>query len=323
LSARQPVATLPRVILLAFFAVYAAGSVAWLLSGLPPVLAADVPAVHATLHRWGAGDLAYLVASDKGLEQQATAGARTVAARELAFRAGEEFVIRFDNREPGVPHSLLVQDGTGKEIGPRETNTIRSVREYRFAPLPPGTYSFRDGEQPSPPEKLVIVPRREAPAVLRWVPGFATIASGAALGAHLTQPTPELILSYLFSALNLGLAFLLIRVRPRDLPARLLALGMIGTAAVFNLQAHSTLEEVPRLGVLLHDSFHVATGLAYIYALLVFPDGKLVPRWSGPQRWTWRSVPWSWPRSPWPRWCSSATNGSTATRPASSSSSAC
>jgi len=288
LSARQPVAKLARATFLAFFVIYTAGSIAWLLSGLPPVLAAHVPSVHATLHRWGAGDLAYLVASKKGLEQQATAGARPLPARELAFRAGEEFVIRFDNRERGVAHSVRVEDRGGKEIGPRETITHRSVTEYRFAALPPGTYTFRDGERPSPPETLLIVERGEIPAVIRWIPGIATIASGAALDAHLTQPVPELILQYLFSALNLGLGFLLIRLRPRDLAARLLALGMIGTAAVFNFQAHSTLEEIPRLGVLLHDSFHVATGLAYIYALLVFPDGKLVPRWSGPQRWKWQ-----------------------------------
>jgi hypothetical protein len=65
------------------------------------VLAAQVPSVHATLHQWGAGNRAYLVASRKGLEQQATAGARTVPAKELAFRAGAEFSIRFDNQERG------------------------------------------------------------------------------------------------------------------------------------------------------------------------------------------------------------------------------
>jgi serine phosphatase RsbU (regulator of sigma subunit)/anti-sigma regulatory factor (Ser/Thr protein kinase) len=289
LAARQPVAKLARATFLAFFIIYTAGSIAWLLSGLPPVLAAHVQSVHTTLHRWGAGDRAYLVATEEGLKQQATAGARTVRAKELAFAAGEAFIIRFDNREHGVPHSLLVKDRTGMEIGPRETITHGRIREYRFAALPPGTYSFTDGERPGPPGNLVVVDRSRAiPAAIGWVPGIATIASGAALDAHLTEPAPELILQYLFSALNLGLGFLLIRLRPRDLAARLLALGMIGTAAVFNFQAHSTLEEIPRLGVLLHDSFHVATGLAYIYALLVFPDGKLVPRWSGPQRWKWQ-----------------------------------
>jgi serine phosphatase RsbU (regulator of sigma subunit)/anti-sigma regulatory factor (Ser/Thr protein kinase) len=289
LAARQPVAKLARATFLGFFVIYTAGSIAWLLSGLPPVLAAQVPSVHATLHQWGAGNRAYLVASKKGLKQQATAGARTVQARELAFRAGEEFSIRLDNRERGVAHSVLVVDGTGKEIDERETVTNRSFKEYRFAALPPGTYFFTDGERPGPSRKFVVVDgTREIPAVIRWVPGIATIAAGAALDAHLTEPAPELILQYLFSALNLGLGFLLIRLRPRDLAARLLALGMIGTAAVFNLQAHSTLEEIPRLGVLLHDGFHVATGLAYIYALLVFPDGKLVPRWAGPQRWKWQ-----------------------------------
>src|SRR4029450_2553850 len=74
LAAPQPVAKLARATFLGFFVIYTAGSIAWLLSGLPPVLAAQVPSVHATLHQWGAGNRAYLVASKKGLEQQATAG---------------------------------------------------------------------------------------------------------------------------------------------------------------------------------------------------------------------------------------------------------
>ena len=45
-----------NVAFLVFFVLYTAGSVVWLLSGIPPILAAHIPAVHQTLHRWGAAD---------------------------------------------------------------------------------------------------------------------------------------------------------------------------------------------------------------------------------------------------------------------------
>jgi serine phosphatase RsbU (regulator of sigma subunit)/anti-sigma regulatory factor (Ser/Thr protein kinase) len=62
---------------------------------------------------------------------------------------------------------------------------------------------------------------------------------------------------------------------------------MIGTAAVFNFSAHSALEEIPHLAVHLHDNYHLIAGLAYVYALLVFPDGRLVPGWSSPDWFKW------------------------------------
>jgi hypothetical protein len=62
---------------------------------------------------------------------------------------------------------------------------------------------------------------------------------------------------------------------------------MVGTAAVFNAPAHSGLQEMPWLAQKLHDNYHLFAGLAYVLALLVFPDGRLPASWSR-RRWvTW------------------------------------
>src|SRR5204862_4876701 len=65
----------------------------------------------------------------------------------------------------------------------------------------------------------------------------------------------------------------------------LLGLAMVGTAGVFNLQAHGVYEILPATNVeaVTHDGFHLLAAVAYILALLLFPDGKLVPRWSWPR----------------------------------------
>lgn len=95
-------------------------------------------------------------------------------------------------------------------------------------------------------------------------------------------------LYYLFSVLNLALAFLLMRFRSADRVARLLALGMIGTAAAFNLPSHSFTDvfggEVVKF---LHVGFHFVSGVAYMYAVVMFPDGHLVPHWS---KWPLRAL---------------------------------
>lgn len=89
---------------------------------------------------------------------------------------------------------------------------------------------------------------------------------------------PRIVLESLFSVLNLGLGLLLVRRRGAELPARLIAIGMIGTAATFNHQSHSVLH-FRLLGDPgdLHTLFHLTSGLAYLLAVLVFPDGRVVP----------------------------------------------
>jgi signal transduction histidine kinase len=85
------------------------------------------------------------------------------------------------------------------------------------------------------------------------------------------------VAQYLFSALNLALGLLLITVRWRDRVARLLALGLLGTAATFNHPSHAVFHVVgePAGIKVIHFTFHVVSGVAYMWAVILFPDGRL------------------------------------------------
>jgi serine phosphatase RsbU (regulator of sigma subunit) len=291
---RPSLTRIANIAFLIFFGLYTAGVIIWLLAGLPPMVANSAPAVHKMLHRWGAGDRGYVIATKDGLKQRAAARSRPVPARELAVRAGSRVVIQFENTDDGGPHNLAVFRGDSGErvvsspttVGNEATEATKKIF-FTFTAPDPGEYLFWDEFLPRPPKPAELVsvrPGREAPAWVRWVPGLRAAAAGAAIDSHDVQPAGAFALQYLFSALNIGLGVLLILLRPRDLAARLLALGMVGTAAVFNFQAHSGLEMMPDLALKLHDNYHLFAGLAYVYALLVFPDGRLPRSWTGP-RW--------------------------------------
>ncbi len=104
-------------------------------------------------------------------------------------------------------------------------------------------------------------------------------AAAMADASHRTAPLSAV--DYAFSALNLGLAGFLLWLRPRDRTARLLAVGMTGSAAVFNLQAYGVYQAMTRtvFDVVGYGVFQAATAACYALALLLFPDGRLVPRW--------------------------------------------
>jgi signal transduction histidine kinase len=107
------------------------------------------------------------------------------------------------------------------------------------------------------------------------------LALRAADTSHRVESLPSLALDYGFSLFNLALAGFLVFLRRNERTARLLSLAMVGTAGVFNLQAHgvyeilapTTFEEVT------HDGFHLLAAVSYLLALLLFPDGRIVPRW--------------------------------------------
>ena len=110
---------------------------------------------------------------------------------------------------------------------------------------------------------------------------FSRVALRAADAAHDLQSGPQIVIDYIFSLVNVALAGLLLWLRPRDWTARLLAVALIGAAGVFNLTAQAVLEQLPLFPIenFLQTAAHVVTGLAYVYALLLFPDGRPVPRW--------------------------------------------
>jgi hypothetical protein len=119
-------------------------------------------------------------------------------------------------------------------------------------------------------------------------PGFISETARRTLEAsrdvRLSAATP---FGYLISALNLALGLFVMRLRGSEWTARALAVGLVGTAAVFNLQAHAVLLVVPAF-LYFHTAFHAISGVSYILALLLFPDGRIVVHW--PQR------PWvAWP----------------------------
>ncbi len=105
--------------------------------------------------------------------------------------------------------------------------------------------------------------------------------AGEAMADAAHRTAPLAVADYAFSAFNLALAGFLLWLRPRELAARLLAVGMTGTAAVFNLQAYGVYEALTptTLDAVAHAAFQVVAAMSYVLALLVFPDGRVVPRW--------------------------------------------
>ena len=111
-------------------------------------------------------------------------------------------------------------------------------------------------------------------------------AEAIADAAHGTQPWNRIALDYGFSLFNLGLAGFLLWLRPRDRTARLLAVALVGSAVIFNLQSYSVWEAFDAAApeVVLHVGSHVVAALSYVLALALFPDGTLIPRWSRPRQ---------------------------------------
>jgi signal transduction histidine kinase len=107
---------------------------------------------------------------------------------------------------------------------------------------------------------------------------LAPLASAMGSAALSTEPRPQIALDYLVSALNLCFGLFLISRLPGQRVATLLGLGMIGAATSFNAHAHSALLSsslVYSAGLNeLHLGLHVLSGAAYLYALLLFPDGR-------------------------------------------------
>jgi hypothetical protein len=110
------------------------------------------------------------------------------------------------------------------------------------------------------------------------------LSRAIALGSRISLGPLQIGMDYTLSLVNLGVGILIVARRPWDWVTRLLGLGMVGAAMAFNFQTHTDLaaisQYVPSLRPLYiyHFILHAVSGATYIHALLLFPNGKLVPR---------------------------------------------
>jgi signal transduction histidine kinase len=110
--------------------------------------------------------------------------------------------------------------------------------------------------------------------------GSAWISTGQGLiaaAAH-SYPVTGIVLDYIYSAANLLIAGVLFTLTRRTWSARLMVIGLVGTAAAFNLQVHTAVQAVSVATGVQIDGWHTALlhgagGTAYLLALLLFPAG--------------------------------------------------
>jgi signal transduction histidine kinase len=118
--------------------------------------------------------------------------------------------------------------------------------------------------------------------LLTWL-GLGLLPSGMVHGSGpMTDATTGLQtgVQYAFSVLNLALGVLLVWRRPDELVPRLLGFALLGTAATFNMPSHRVFHVLgsPWPIAALHFTFHIVSGLAYVWAVVLFPDGTLPHR---------------------------------------------
>jgi hypothetical protein len=127
-----------------------------------------------------------------------------------------------------------------------------------------------------------------------WVSAGGVLAptwETAIRAARFAETPPEIAIDYLLSAVNVAVGVFLVWRRPNEWVARLFGLGMVGVAMGFNFQAHAIVAiaaGVPARGGLpasfwmqtAHFIYHAVSGGAYLTALLLFPNGRFVPRWT-------------------------------------------
>jgi signal transduction histidine kinase len=241
------------------FVPYVLGVTAWLLVGLLPALVHEVGGLHTGLH-------------DEARDTLRTPGPVTLV---------------LENHDDEA-HGLVVLGPDG-ELGSVPSVAPHDAAELRIEELPAGTYSIESTSDREVTGELRVagdgrrslsyrVNEDEDRIVQVGIGGWAGLGGRIADASHHADHGGRVTLEALFSVLNLGLGILLVVRRPRDPTARLLSVGMIGTAATFNHQSHVVLHEF-LLGDWWtpHLLFHVGSGLAYLFAVVVFPDGRLVP----------------------------------------------
>ena len=95
-----------------------------------------------------------------------------------------------------------------------------------------------------------------------------------------TMSTAGVLVQYGFSALNFGLGLMLAVRRPDEPVPRLLTFALLGTAATFNMPGHRAfyITGSPWPIAAIHFTFHIVSGVSYLWAVLLFPDGTVPSR---------------------------------------------
>jgi signal transduction histidine kinase len=244
------------------FVPYVLGVAVWLLVGLLPSLAHEVGSLHTELH-------------DEGRDALRTSGRVTLVLQNHG----------------DTPHGLVVLDPRGERLRDVRIPAVapHGSDSVEFEPPSPGEYEIRSTADPEVGGELRIaddgrrsltfrINEGEDRVVVVGIGDWAGFVGRIADASHHASHGGRVALEALFTVLNLGLGVLLVVRRPRDTTARLLAVGMVGTAATFNHQSHVVLHEF-LLGDWWtpHLLFHLGSGLAYLFAVVVFPDGRLLP----------------------------------------------
>jgi signal transduction histidine kinase len=96
----------------------------------------------------------------------------------------------------------------------------------------------------------------------------------------MSMSTAGVLVQYGFSALNFGLGLMLAVRRPGAPVPRLLAFALLGTAATFNMPSHRAfyITGSPWPIAIIHFTFHIVSGVSYLWAVLLFADGTLPSR---------------------------------------------
>src|SRR6516225_7267020 len=96
----------------------------------------------------------------------------------------------------------------------------------------------------------------------------------------MSMSTAAVLVQYGFSTLNFGLRLILAVRRPDEPVPRLLAFALLGTAATFNQPSHTAfyITGSPWPITIIHFTFHIVSGVSYLWAVLLFPDGTVPSR---------------------------------------------
>jgi signal transduction histidine kinase/plastocyanin len=285
---------------LAFFTFYVFGLLAWLAAGLLPAIAHHVPSLHDRLHAYGGVSNVIDVSADE-IAPFSVDGSQRI--REMTMREGSTVVINFTNsptyEDLVYPHNVAIGTTGGETIfrGPdllpkpgdgfddygseeEEDFFDANTTIYAFTAPSAGSYVYFCSIHPDRMRGSVLVLEPDAHTSDWLDPGFRDMARRVAEVSHEAQGVSDVTLDYIFSALSLGLGIFLVALRPRERMARIFGLAMVGTAAAYNLQSHASLAVHSAFEDPLHFFLHPLTGVMYIYALVLFPDGRLIPRWS-------------------------------------------